>query len=197
MNILKHWKLNLLLSFIFLGTGILFLFPDLSIYIISIFTGLFILLYYIYNVVPKYRKLRNVNSEWIMWVVIESIVLICSSLLSFLTPKIIIDLYIFKFNLSNIFGLILVLESLVGIIKLCNLIYIKNLNYRPKKYLKYIYLLILLIGTYILFNTSIDNLYLSYILSGFCFILFFINFILFFRNKKISKLKNNNLIESK
>ena len=98
MNILKHWKFNLLLSFIFLGTGILFLFPDLSIYIISVFTGLFILLYYIYNVVPKYRKLRNVNSEWIMWVVIESIVLICSSLLSFLTPKIIIDLYIFKFK---------------------------------------------------------------------------------------------------
>ena len=191
MSIFKHWHVPFILSFILLSFGVIFLFPSISIYIISVFMSIFLLLYYILKVVPKYRRLKNVNSEWVMWIVIESIILICSALLSLLTPKIIIDIYIFKFNLSNLFGLVLVTEGLVGIIRLCNLIYIKNLIYKPKKILKYIYIIVIICGSYILFNNTINNEYLSYILSVFCFIGFLVFLIYSVKIRKTKKQSKN------
>ena len=188
MNLLKQWQFRLILSFIFLTFGILFIFPNISIYIISVFMGLFILFYYILKIVPKYKRLKNVNTEWTMWIVIESIIAICSSLLALLTPRFIIDVYIFNFNLSNILGLVLLTEGIVGIIKLCNLVYLKNLNYRPKKFLKYLYIFVILIGSYLFTNTFITNEYLSYILSGLCFLFFLVSLINTFQTKKKNKI---------
>ena len=176
MKYLKNWVLDLILGIIFLTCGILLLIPSIYPHIVSIFVGAFLLIFYILKIVPKYKKIKSMSAEWVTWLIIESVLIITLSVLSIVNQQTSIDLGFITLQLSHIVGLVFIIEGIIGLVKLCNLIYVQELKYRPKKFTKYFYIILVIIGTFIFASINISTQDIAIMTAVICFIVFIVTF---------------------
>lgn len=175
MNFLKNWIIDLVLTFLFLTFGILLLIPSLSIKLVSILISILLICFYIIVIVPKYSKIKNNNHELVTWIVIESIVIIALSVFALVGGNTSIDLILFTINLSDIIGLVLILEGIIGIIRFTNI-------EQSRVFFKYLYIFLIIIGTYIFSRLNINIKYISISISILCFLISIFTFIYMFKH---------------
>ena len=174
MKFLKNWIVDLILSIVFLTCGILLLIPSIYTHIVSYLVGGLLIVYYIIKVVPKYKKIRSMNAEWVIWIILESILIIALAVLSILNQQTSIDLGIITLQLSHIVGLVFIIEGIIGLIKLCNLVFVPNLEHKPRKSSKYLYILLVIVGTYIFASVNISTKDIAVLTAVLCFVAFVI-----------------------
>ena len=170
MKILKNWIVDLVLTILFITFGILLLIPAISTKIVSLLIAILLITFYILVVVPKYNKIKNISTELVTWVIIESIVIIALAVFSLVGGSGAVDLVIVSLNLNDIIGLVLILEGILTIVKLTN-------NEKNKILPKYLSIVFLISGTYILCVLNLNIKYISISISFLCFILSIITLI--------------------
>ncbi len=170
MKFLKNWIIDLILTICFLTFGILLLIPNISTKIVSILVSLLLITFYILFIVPKYNKLKSVNSELVTWIIIESIIVISLAVFALVGGNASVDLVIISLNLSDILGLVFILEGIIGIVRLMH-------NDHKKAIYKYLYIFLIIIGTYIFSRLNINLKYISIFVSILCFTISIFTFI--------------------
>ena len=87
--------MNLVFSIIFITFGILLLIPSISTKIVSLLVSILLICFYILIIVPKYNKIKTLNTETVTWIIIESIVVISLAMLSLVGGNTSVDLVLF------------------------------------------------------------------------------------------------------
>ena len=164
MKFLKNWIVDLVLSIILITFGILLLIPSISTKLVSLLVSILLICFYILIIVPKYSKIKSLNPETTTWIIIESIVVISLAMLSLVGGNSSVDLVLFSLNLSDIIGLLLILEGIIGIIRYTN-------SDVKRIFFKYLYISLIIIGTYIFTTLNINLNNISIIVSIACFLL--------------------------
>lgn len=164
MKFLKNWIVDLVLSIILITFGVLLLIPSISTKLVSLLVSILLICFYILIIVPKYSKIKSLNPETTTWIIIESIVVISLAMLSLVGGNSSVDLVLFSLNLSDIIGLLLILEGIIGIIRYTN-------SDVKKIFFKYLYISLIIIGTYIFSTLNINLNNISIIVSIVCFLL--------------------------
>lgn len=164
MKFLKNWIVDLVLSIILITFGVLLLIPSISTKLVSLLVSILLICFYILIIVPKYSKIKSLNPETTTWIIIESIVVISLAMLSLVGGNSSVDLVLFSLNLSDIIGLLLILEGIIGIIRYTN-------SDVKKIFFKYLYISLIIIGTYIFSTLNINLNNISIIVSIACFLL--------------------------
>lgn len=179
MKFLKNWIVDLVLSIILITFGILLLIPSISTKLVSLLVSILLICFYILIIVPKYSKIKSLNPETTTWIIIESIVVISLAMLSLVGGNSSVDLVLFSLNLSDIIGLLLILEGIIGIIRYTN-------SDVKKIFFKYLYISLIIMGTYIFSTLNINLNNISIIVSIACFLLsiFTITYMIKFLPKK-------------
>jgi len=164
MKFLKNWIVDLVLSIILITFGVLLLIPSISTKLVSLLVSILLICFYILIIVPKYSKIKSLNPETTTWIIIESIVVISLAMLSLVGGNSSVDLVLFSLNLSDIIGLLLILEGIIGIIRYTN-------SDVKKIFFKYLYISLIIMGTYIFSTLNINLNNISIIVSIACFLL--------------------------
>lgn len=189
-SLVKNWIVDLIFAIITLTIGILLVIPSIAVKIISIIVGILLILFFSFFIIPKLRKIRSFNTEWVIWIILEAILIIALAILAIVNRQTTLDLGIIVLQLSHIVGVVFVIEGTIGIVKLCNQTVIKGKHARVEKYLS---ILLIIIGTYIFTNINITDKTIAIIISAFCFVLtvIFILLMIKFMPKKEHKIKNS------
>lgn len=164
MKFLKNWIIDLVLSIILITFGILLLIPSISTKLVNLLVSILLICFYILIIVPKYSKIKSLNPETTTWIIIESIVVISLAMLSLVGGNSSVDLVLFSLNLSDIIGLLLILEGIIGIIRYTN-------SDVKRIFFKYLYISLIIMGTYIFSTLNINLNNISIIVSIACFLL--------------------------
>ena len=108
--------------------------------------------------------------------------------MAIITQNASVNLFVATLKLNHIVGVTFIIEGIIGIVNITSIK--ENLN-KQQLIKKYIYIIFIIIGTYIYLTININNLKIAYFISVLAFILGVI--MLFFMFKNLPKKKNISL----
>lgn len=169
----KSWQFDLFCAILGIAFAVVLFIPSVATKIISISVGVLLIFFFVTMICPKFKNIRSFGAEWVCWFLIEAIAVLALGILAIVNQKVEIKFLFITLQLSHIIGLVICLEGVVGLIKLINN-YPKDAEKRPRKSVKYTYILAVIIGTYVFTNINISNqdlaIFLGVVAIGFAII---------------------------
>lgn len=169
----KSWQFDLICAILGIAFAIVLFIPSLATKIISISVGVILIFFFVTMICPKFKNIRNFGAEWVCWFLIEAIAVLALGILAIVNQKVEIKFLVVTLKLSHILGLVICLEGVVGLVKLINY-YPKETDKKPKRSIKYTYILAVIIGTYVFTNVNISDqdlaIFLGVVAIGFAII---------------------------
>ncbi len=151
----KNWQFDLVCAIFGIALAIVLFIPEVATKIVTVLVGILLILFFIFILCPKFKKIKNFNAEWVCWFLIEAVFILTLGILAIVSQKIEIDFLFIKLALSDIIGIVFCIEGVIGLVKLIN--HPATIDKKPERGLKYVYILAIIIGTYIFATVNISN----------------------------------------